>query len=126
MRYDKTTKQLVLKKFQLGIGIGICSIASDFGIDRSTIRIWRKQYNYDLANGDTEFSKYYEVKIADRTGTRVYDYNTMKEFIDNNPSSTQSEIIREFKCSKGTVWNVLNHFDYSHKKNALLIKNKIQ
>jgi DNA invertase Pin-like site-specific DNA recombinase len=124
MRYDKTTKQLVLKKLQTGVGI--CKIAKDFGIDRGTIRIWKKMYESGLVAGNIEFDLYFEVKIADRTGTRIYDYEAIKNFIDTNPDCTQSEIVREFKCSKGLVWKVLKFYKYTRKKNDFLIKSKIQ
>jgi hypothetical protein len=59
---------------------------------------------------------YFEVKKADRTGTRIYDYEAIKNFIDTNPDCTQSEIVREFKCSKGLVWKVLRFYKYTRKK----------
>jgi Transposase len=124
MRYDKTTKQLVLKKLQTGAGI--CKIAKDVGIDRGTIRIWKKVYESDLVAGNVNFDLYFEVKKADRTGTRIYDYEAIKNFIDTNPDCTQSEIVREFKCSKGLVWKVLKFYKYTRKKNDFLIKSKIQ
>ena len=123
MKYDNKTKKLVLKKFESGGKI--CKIAKDFGINRSTISIWKQLYNQDLEAKDSEFSKFFEIKISDRTHTQIYDRVEIKKFIDEKPDCTHKEIIEKFQCSKGFVTKILKILSYIRKKNGLHTKSKI-
>ena len=114
MRFDNSVKKLVLK--QINNKIKTCTIARNFGISRDTIRRWKNLNKIDEKEQNLENEKFFEIKKVDKTNTRIYDYQVIKTYIDDNPSCTQKEVITKFNCSKGTVWKVLKNLGYSRKK----------
>jgi DNA invertase Pin-like site-specific DNA recombinase len=114
MRFDNSVKKLVLK--QIKKKVGTCKIADNFGISRDTIRRWKNLVEIDENKQNSNYEKFLEIKKIDKENTRIYDYQAIKKFVDNDPSCTQQEIINQFDCSKGTVDKVLKNLGYTRKK----------
>jgi transposase len=124
MRYSNDLREKVAKRLQVSDldNVKLIEISKDFEIDISTLKKWVKK----LQEGTL-------YQVSRKGGKpRVYDYQALKKFVEDNPDKYLREIKAELfeangqKASTSGIDDALKRLDLKLKKKSISSKKEMK